>query len=96
MHHAIYCGLILNELMTNSFKYAFPNKNGHIQIKLFKEDNTITLIVSDDGVGYEKLQKTTSLGLILVDTLTIKQLKGTINTLSDDGVTVEITWNENE
>ncbi len=97
MHQAIYCGLILNELVTNSFKYAFPDEQGHIDIKLYEENNIIKLIVSDDGVGYTDMKKTDSLGLILIETLTKKQLRGQINTKSDDGVTVEISWdNKND
>jgi len=94
LQQAIYCGLILNELMTNAFKYAFPKKEGNIEVSLFKEDELIKLVVKDDGIGYEKQQKPNSLGLILIDTLTKKQLNGEVNIKSDDGVEVIISWND--
>lgn len=92
----IYCGLIINELITNSFKYAFPNKNGNINVSLEKENENIKLIVSDDGIGFDKNHKTTSLGLTLVKTLAVNQLRGEINIDIKDGVSTTIVWNENE
>ena len=50
---AIYCGLIINELLTNSFKHAFSEKkSGFIKIDFFKDDNEYFLIYSDNGKGY--------------------------------------------
>lgn len=96
IEHAVYCGLILNELMTNSFKYAFPNKRGHINVKLYKENSQIILIFSDNGIGYKQEKNPNSLGLILINTLTRQQLKGEIDIKSDNGVIVNINWNEDE
>ncbi|WP_026803374.1 7TM diverse intracellular signaling domain-containing protein [Aliarcobacter lanthieri] len=92
---AIYCGLIINELLTNSFKHAF-NKNecGLIKIVFFKKDKEYYLIYSDNGQGYDPNIKKGSLGLILIKTLTIKQLKATLNIISNNGVKVEINWKE--
>jgi len=95
MQQAIYCGLILNELISNSFKYAFINKEGNINISLSKSEGQYKLEVSDDGIGYEKDIAWTSLGIVLVNTLAVSQLKGNININSKKGVYVEITWNEN-
>ena len=95
MQQAIYCGLILNELISNSFKYAFINKEGNINISLSKSKEQYKLEVSDDGIGYDKNISWTSLGIVLVNTLAVSQLKGTININSKNGVYVEITWNEN-
>ena len=92
MEQAIYCGLILNELITNSFKYAFPNKKGNININLKKENGKYKLYISDNGIGYSKDTQTDSLGLILVNTLAKEQLRGDIMIDSLDGVEVEITW----
>ena len=89
---AVYCGLIFNELVTNSFKYAFPNKKGCITIKLYNQDNKIKFVVSDNGIGYDQSNKKDSLGLILIDTLVKQQFKGDIVTHSNDGVKVEISW----
>ncbi len=91
MEQAIYCGLILNELITNSFKYAFKSTKGNINIKLSKEAENYLLLVSDDGVGYDK-KESSSLGLVLVDSLARKKLKGTIDINSSSGVEVKIRW----
>ena len=52
---AVPIGLIINELVSNSFKHAFPdNRNGEIRIKLNEENEFLHLSVIDDGVGYNK------------------------------------------
>ena len=96
MEQAIYCGLILNELITNSLKYAFPNGIGNIDISLTQTDNTYSLSISDDGIGYNKDIPSNSLGLILVNTLSEKQLRGMIKIDSNNGVKVIINWSSND
>lgn len=95
MEQSIYCGLIINELVTNSFKYAFPNKEGNIFISLEKENEIIKLIVKDDGIGYDEKNANVSLGLTLVNTLAVNQLKGNMNIDSKEGVVTTILWEEN-
>ncbi|MDD2887593.1 MAG: 7TM diverse intracellular signaling domain-containing protein [Aliarcobacter sp.] len=95
MEQSIYCGLIINELVTNSFKYAFPNKEGNIFISLEKENEIIKLIVKDDGIGYDEKNANISLGLTLVNTLAVNQLKGNMNINSKEGVITTILWEEN-
>lgn len=95
MEQAIYCGLILNELISNSYKHAFPNNKGIINIILYKEKNINTLIVKDNGVGYKKTPSSNSLGLTLVETLAVDQLDGRLETIVDNGVTNIITWKKN-
>jgi two-component system, sensor histidine kinase PdtaS len=52
---AVPLGLILNELISNSLKYAFPNeKQGILHVALEKKDNIVNLSVSDNGVGFDK------------------------------------------
>lgn len=92
MEQAIYCGLILNELITNSFKYAFPNKKGNIFINLENINNTYELSVKDDGIGYKNQKSKKSLGLTLIDTLAVNQLKGEIKILNTKGVETIIKW----
>jgi two-component sensor histidine kinase len=80
---AIPCGLIINELVTNSLKHAFPNNNkGEIKITMHPLDkNEIELIVSDNGVGIPtdvNFRDTESLGLHLVTILAEDQLHGAI------------------
>jgi len=89
---AIYCGLILNELITNSLKHAFVGQKGEINISLFQKDGEINLYISDNGVGFRENNSIDSLGLVLVSTLVEWQLKGTITINSNNGVEVEIKW----
>jgi two-component sensor histidine kinase len=52
LERAIPCGLLLSELITNSLKYAFPNKaNGQIWVKLQPEYEDVTLMYRDNGIG---------------------------------------------
>jgi two-component sensor histidine kinase len=81
---AIPCGLIINELVTNSLKHAFPEgRKGEIRILLNPTgENMIELVVSDNGVSIPEdvdIKKTESLGLHLVTILVENQLHGEIN-----------------
>ncbi|MCJ7811937.1 ATP-binding protein [bacterium] len=93
---AIPCGLIINELVSNSLKYGFPNEaKGKISVVLISEnENHVTLTVKDNGVGLPTgfdFQNTDTLGLQLVNTLT-RQLKGHIDLNSNHGTTFKITF----
>jgi len=94
---AIPCGLIINELVSNSLKYAFPNGNkGEINIQLYSDnDNHVVMNIDDNGVGLPKgldFQKTTkTLGLQLVKLLT-RQLKGSIKLNQEAGTRYEIVF----
>ena len=92
VHSSIYCGLIINELVTNSFKYAFV-KSGTIKISSYKREDEIYLVVEDDGSGFE-MKKNSSLGLTIVQTLAQQQLKGSLNVNSDQGTKTTIRWRE--
>ncbi len=79
---AIPCGLLVNELMTNSLKHAFPGgRGGTLSISLGRRpDGRVTVSVGDTGVGLPAdfaMRQRTSLGLQLVGDLT-KQLRGTL------------------
>ena len=79
---AVPLGLIVHELVLNSFKYAFPeSREGVILIKLWREGGQLHLIVSDDGVGLpegmEPLKVKTSYGMRLVILFT-QELKGEV------------------
>ncbi len=93
---AIPVGLILNELLTNSYKYAFPaQRKGSIKVDFKKNKDRYLLQVSDDGVGFipeEGGNKTKSLGLSLVNGL-VRQLSGTIEWLAvERGTMVSIQF----
>lgn len=96
IEQAIYCGLIVNELVTNACKYAFKDGKGTIRISLDEKDNVYSLIVSDNGIGYDQSRTTNSLGLELVNSLVCGQLKGKIEIESHNGVRVEVIWSKLE
>jgi PAS domain S-box-containing protein len=87
---SIPCGLIVNELISNSLKYAFPDdRAGKITVRLNADpEGWITLTVADNGVGLPEdfdFRNTQSLGLQLVHMLT-KQLRGELELHHDGGV----------
>jgi len=93
---AIPCGLIINEIVSNSLKHAFPKgKNGEIRLEIVAyNDNQFILIISDNGIGLTPdidHKKTTTLGLQLVDALT-NQLSGKIELNCHNGVNFRITF----
>ncbi len=85
---AIPCGLILNELLSNAFKYAFPNgRSGEIRVSLRRVGQCIRLAVEDTGVGLPEDRgpgKVKSLGLNIVRILT-QQLGGSMEISSSQG-----------
>lgn len=92
---ALAFGMIINELVSNCLKHAFPeNTKGEIKICLHSnDDGAFTLIVGDNGIGFPKdldFRNTASLGMQLVCTLT-DQLAGTIELSKTRGTTFEIT-----
>ena len=86
---AVPLGLIINELITNAVKYAFPNnKNGKLIIKLEKQkDNILHLMVSDNGVGKSGITQGTGFGGQLISLLT-NQLNGTMTEENQNGTTI--------
>jgi two-component sensor histidine kinase/CHASE2 domain-containing sensor protein len=96
---AVPCGLIVNELVTNCFKYAFkPGQAGEIRISMKRlNDTELRLSVSDDGIGFPKeldFRNTESLGMQLVATLS-EQLDGRVAMKNGCGTTFEISFPEN-
>jgi len=91
---AIPCGLIINELVTNALKHAFPDRRcGTIAVSLAtRAHGDVELCVADDGVGMPgefDIATTTTLGLQLVTILT-NQLTGTLEILKGRGTTFRI------
>jgi len=95
MDQMIPCGLILNELITNSLKYAFPgDRSGGILVSLQCANETVTLTVADDGAGLPPdsgVKRSGSLGTQIVEILT-RQLGGTFNRQSAGGVSSTVTF----
>jgi two-component sensor histidine kinase len=92
---AVPCGLILNELVSNTLKHAFPDgRPGEIHLDLRSEPGLTTLRVRDTGVGFPDgldVRQAESLGLQLVGMLT-EQLGGTIDLSRAEGTTVTLTF----
>lgn len=92
---AISCGLILNELITNAMKHAFSEGDrGRLYVGLHRiADHRVRLRVKDSGIGLREPEQSsaTSLGLLLVNTLTA-QLEGTLRTEIDAGTTVSVEF----
>ncbi|MCA1754502.1 MAG: ATP-binding protein, partial [Spirochaeta sp.] len=81
-------GIIINELVTNVFKYSFPDREeGHVLIELNKTDARATLTIEDDGVGLADpatANKSTGFGLAIVQML-VEQLTGTYSVETGNG-----------
>lgn len=97
---ALPCGLIINELVSNSLKYAFPNeRKGEVAIRLSRqEDGKLALRVQDNGVGLPagmSVSNSKSLGLKLVHILT-KQLAGQLEYKLNPGTEFKIVFRTKE
>jgi PAS domain S-box-containing protein len=94
---AIPCGLIINELLSNALKHAFPNgRTGELNIKFYSLDGHLILSVRDNGIGFPEnidFKNTESLGLSLVNTL-VGQIEGEIDIRVDHGTEFRITFPE--
>ena len=95
MDTAMPCGLLVNEIVSNSYKYAFPNQEkGTIQIDFKKNDNKIILFIQDNGVGFPEeydLEKSESLGMQLIQALT-SQLDGDLVVSRENGTSFKISF----
>lgn len=92
---SIACGLIVNELVTNSLKYAFADaRDGQISVQLKQlDDQTAVLSVTDDGTGMQKSfhwKSVDSLGFQIVGMLSEDQLDGHLDVSSNNGLAVVI------
>jgi PAS domain S-box-containing protein len=95
---AIPCGLIINELVTNSLKYAYLGRSeGNLSLTLHhQEDHTFSLVVQDDGVGIPpdfEVRSAASLGMQLVQVL-VRQLGGEMKIDSMQGTRFMIIFPE--
>jgi len=90
---ALYIGLLINELLTNSIKYAFPGeRKGEITIILKEDETHYTILFSDNGVGLPEglnFENINNLGLRIVNLLT-EQLHGDIKIIPSQGTSYKI------
>jgi two-component sensor histidine kinase len=93
--YAIPCGLIINELITNSYKHAFKGrKKGMILIRLTLKQNKYTLEVKDDGIGIPNkinIAESRTFGLKLISTL-VDQMRGSIQITRTKGTLFTIIF----
>lgn len=96
MDSTIHIGLIINELVTNSYKYAFKENNGRLMISLQKKEGVVSLVVQDNGSGlpndfnFESFSEN-ELGINLVRMLTT-QLKGQSQFENNKGLKVTVDF----
>jgi two-component sensor histidine kinase len=103
---AICCGMIINELLTNAFKYAFPYewaKQKSLSDELYLEinstkidDNSYMMSIKDNGIGINELidvQNSNSLGLKIVNSM-VNQLDGTIEIVRNGGTQFIIKFSD--
>ncbi|BDZ71897.1 sensor histidine kinase [Methanobacterium petrolearium] len=92
-------GLIVNELVTNSMKHAFPgDESGHIKVEFYLKNEKIVLKVSDNGIGFPTdldYKNTSSLGLQLVNNLT-SQIDGELELDRSQGTAFTLVFEEKE
>jgi len=96
---AVPSGLILNELVSNAFKHAFPDDGkGTVTIMLSHEEDQVEMVVKDDGIGLPEdldLESSGTLGMELVNTL-VEQLEGKMETVTGSGTEFRITFSAGE
>ena len=96
LDRAIPCGLIVNELVSNSLKHAFAERvEGTIEVKTDLDENRkFSLLVGDDGKGISEeidIYKTETLGMQLTMSL-VNQLDGNIELLRENGTVFKISF----
>ena len=92
---ALPLGLIINELLTNAFKYAFPEQaSGEIHLLLKKVDQGYLIVVEDNGIGLPRsatMDSEKSLGLFIVGLL-VEQISGNLEIVRNKGTSFHITF----
>lgn len=97
LNASIAAGLILNEVITNSCKYAFTNRaEGRIHITINKEPDNFVVIVQDDGTGLpDNFEQKKSLGVTLIKNLCL-QMDGSAAFENNNGATVTIRFTDGQ
>lgn len=92
VQQAIYCGLIVNELVTNAIKYAFEKNGGIITVRIGKDREGFRLDVEDNGKGFDTAEIGQTFGVTLVQHLVEKELGGSLKSATDSGTRHTIRW----
>ncbi|MBN1783125.1 histidine kinase [bacterium] len=96
---AVPCGLVINELISNAIKYAFPAERSienQISVRMQKKGDDVVLTVEDNGIGLKVLNKNKNedaLGLKLVEILVNQQLRGELVWDVDHGTRFTVRFN---
>ncbi|MDA3940298.1 MAG: PAS domain S-box protein [Spirochaetia bacterium] len=96
IERATTCGLLVNEIIINAFKHAFPDqKNCRIDISVGKDESgVVSIIIKDNGIGISALKNpdtTNGMGTLLVEALS-DQIKGKVIISKSNGTTVSLTF----
>lgn len=94
LDQSIPLGLIMNELISNALKHAFPKRQGEITISLIESEKQISLTIADNGVGLPTdfdPEKTDTLGMQLIISFT-EQLEGELTFNTQNGAIFQITF----
>ena len=94
---AMPCGLIINEAIVNAFKYAFLTKNNKnlLKVSFKKSIPNYILEIKDNGIGLKKdfdIEKSDSLGLNLINSISKTQLNGTLEVIQKGGTSLIIKF----
>ena len=92
LRESVYIGLIINEVVTNAYKYAFDKKKGNITISLQQNNHSYILSIEDDGRGFTLPEYQHTLGLKLIHTLVYDQLGGIMELNTDIGTKYQIRF----
>ncbi len=92
LRESVYIGIIINELVTNAHKYAFDEQGGQILISLKQENQSFTLVIQDNGKGFIYDKENKSLGLKLIHSLVMQQLRGEIEMLTENSTQYTIRF----
>jgi two-component sensor histidine kinase len=96
MDVALPIGLMVNEIVSNSFKHAFDSEGGEIHVQMTRNETQFCLTLSDNGKGFDPSKRneieSNHIGLELIDSL-VDQINGNINMHNVKGTTFEIFFN---
>lgn len=96
MDIALPIGLMVNEIVSNSFKHAFDSEGGEIHVQMTRNETQFCLMLSDNGIGFDPSKRneieSNHIGLELIDSL-VDQINGNINMHNVKGTTFEIFFN---
>ncbi|WMS43014.1 sensor histidine kinase [Acuticoccus sp. MNP-M23] len=88
---AVPVGLLVNELVTNSIKHAFPDKGGEIAVTYRDDGDRVILRVTDSGDGYEEKQQNQGIGSMIIQGF-VRQLRGQMKASTADGSDITIEF----